>query len=220
MSYEIENTGGEGSSRPLSGDFLKAYQAGVLNYTYKGVPCLKSPIDLGIYLRALWVEKPRTIIEIGSKAGGSALLFSDVAAAFDLRAAIVSIDLHRPLDPPACCVRFLEGDVLNLSAVFEEHDLHSLPRPWLVVEDSSHTYDGCTAALEFFRLHLRAGELLVIEDGILTDLGLSEQYAGGPRRAIADFFTKWPLAFEVVTEYTEMFGPNATYNPHGYLRRK
>ncbi len=203
----------------FSREFLEAYQRGSLSYTYKGVPCLKSPIDLAIYLSLLWNEKPRTILEIGSKEGGSALLFHDVAAAFELGATVVSIDLEKPANPPPGDVRFLEGDVTNLDAVFEEHGLFSLPRPWLVVEDSAHTYSACLAALEFFRRHLRPGELLVIEDGVLAELGLSEDYDGGPNRAIADFFVRWPRAFEVVTGYCDMFGTNATYNPNGYLRR-
>ena len=204
----------------FSVDFLEAYQRGSLSYSYKGVPCLKSPIDLAIYLRVLWNERPKTILEIGSKEGGSALLFCDVAATFGLGATVVSIDLDKPSDPPDCDARFLEGDVTNLNAVFAEHDLFSLPRPWLVVEDSAHTSGGCLAALEFFRRQLRPGELLVIEDGVLAELGLSEQYEGGPNRAIGDFFAKWPNAFEVATDYTDMFGTNATYNPNGYLRRR
>ena len=135
-------------------------------------------------------------------------------------ATVVSIDLTRPSNPPDCNARFLEGSVTNLNGVFTEHGLFSLPRPWFVVEDSAHTYGGCFAALEFFRHHLRAGELLVIEDGVLVELGLSEKYAGGPNRAIEDFFGRWPAVFEVATDYTDMFGTNATYNPNGYLRRR
>jgi len=200
-------------------DFLETYQRGVLAYTYRGIPCLKSPLDLAIYMRALWDEKPRTIIEIGSKFGGSALLFCDLARTFALGAAVVSIDLRRPSEPPDCEARFLEGDVKNLDPVFAEHDLFSLPRPWFVVEDSAHTYDGCMAALGFFRRYFKPGEMLVIEDGVLSDLGLAREYSGGPNRAIADFFAHDPSAFEVVSDYTDTFGVNATYNPNGYLRR-
>ncbi len=203
----------------FSADFLDAYQQGSLGYTYKGVPCLKSPIDLAIYLRLLWAEKPKTILEIGSKEGGSALFFCDSAATFDLGATVVSIDMNTPTNPPDCDGRFLEGDVGNLDEVFTQQDLFSLPRPWLVVEDSAHTHAGCLAALDFFRSHLCAGELLVIEDGVLAELGLSDKYSGGPNRAIAEFFERWPGSFEVVTDYTDMFGTNATYNPNGYLRR-
>lgn len=204
----------------FASDFLGAYQEGSLSYTYKGVPCLKSPIDLAIYLRVLWQERPRTIVEIGTRAGGSASFFCDVAEIFGLGATVVSIDLKRPPSPPDCTARFLEGNVEALGEVFAEHSLFSLPRPWFVVEDSAHTYAGCLAALEFFADHLLDGELLVIEDGVLAELDLSEKYAGGPNAAIADFFARRPETFEVVTEYTDMFGTNATYNPNGYLRRR
>jgi cephalosporin hydroxylase len=40
-------------------------------YTYRGVPMLKNPFDLALYLLLLWRLKPRTVIEIGSKSGGS-----------------------------------------------------------------------------------------------------------------------------------------------------
>ena len=201
-------------------DLLHAYQKGTLAYTYKGVPCLRNPLDLAISLRLLWQEKPRSIIEIGSKAGGSALLWCDLAATFRLDATVVSIDRRVPSAAPQCAARFLRGDVGDLQAVFAAHDLFTLPRPWLVYEDSAHTYEGCTAALEFFRQCLRHGELLVMEDGVLAELGLSEQYAGGPNRAIAEFFARRPHDFAVATEYTDMFGITATYNPNGYLRRR
>lgn len=201
-------------------DFLRDYQTGVMAYRYKGKPCLKSPIDLAIYLQVLWNERPRTIFEIGSGAGGSAVFFSDVAASYDLKAEIVSIDREPPGAPGAGNIRFLSGDVLDLETVFARNDLFSLPHPWFVIEDSAHTYAGCAAALRFFGQHLCSGELLVMEDGILDDLGMSETYQGGPNRAIAEIGEQSPELFEVVTNYANMFGRNATYNPNGYLRRK
>ena len=42
-------------------------------YTYRGVPMLKNPFDLALYLLLLRRLKPRTVIEIGSKSGGSGL---------------------------------------------------------------------------------------------------------------------------------------------------
>lgn len=189
-------------------------------YRYRGLPCLKSPIDLAIYLQVLWNERPRTILEIGSGAGGSAAFFSDVAASFELEAEIVSIDREPPSPPGVGDVRFLQGDLLDLEAVFVRNDLFSLPRPWLVIEDSAHTYEGCTAALRFFGRHLLSGELLIMEDGVLDDLGMSETYQGGPNRAISEVCEQIPELFEVVTSYTDMFGRNATFNPNGYLRRR
>jgi cephalosporin hydroxylase len=198
-------------------DQLGAYLDGTMSYRYRGVPCLKNPLDLAIYMTLLWDAKPRTIFEIGSRAGGSALLFSDIGRTYRLDAEIVSIDL----DPPPLTlegVLFCQGDVHELGAAFERNDLYSRSRPWLVVEDSAHTFSACSAALQFFARHLRSGEYLVIEDGVIDDLGTSERYGGGPNRAIAEFFRNEPDVFEI-SPYCDMFGRNATFNPNAYLRK-
>ena len=48
--------------------FLRKYQDGVMAYQYKGIQCLRSPIDAAIQARAIWDLEPATIIEIGSVA--------------------------------------------------------------------------------------------------------------------------------------------------------
>ena len=197
---------------------LESYQRGVMNYRYRDLPCFKSPLDIAIYMRLLWSARPATLFEIGSKAGGSALLFRDLMRAFELDCRIVSIDLA----PPGVAidgVEFLAGDVLALGDVFERHGLYSCSRPWLAIEDSAHSLAGCTAALRFFAATLHDGEHLVVEDGVLADLGMAGRYGGGPNEAIAEFFRDHPLVFEISTEFCDMFGNNATYNPNGYLRR-
>ncbi|WP_296742884.1 CmcI family methyltransferase [Mesorhizobium sp.] len=198
---------------------LFSYQAGTMNYRYRNIPCLKSPIDIAIYLRLLGEQQPASIFELGSKHGGSALLFRDMCRAMDIPAQIVSVDL----DPPGLSalegVRFLKGDAADLEPLFREHRLFDLPRPWLVVEDSAHSFAVCTSVLDFFEEHLRTGEYLVMEDGVLDELGLSARYQGGPNRAIAEFLARRPGSFEIDAAYCDMFGRNMTYNPNGYLRR-
>ena len=205
---------------PLNSSFLKAYQTGVLSYKYKNIPCLKSPLDMAIYMRLLWLEKPKTIIEIGAKHGGRALLFSDLSKIMELGCRIVSIDINPPLFLDIESVSFVHGDILKIEEVFDKNQLYALPRPWFVVEDSAHTYSACLNALNFFSTVLQKREMMAIEDGILAELGLTEQYEGGPNRAIGDFLTQTPNCFDIETIYCDMFGVNATYNPNGYLRKK
>lgn len=205
---------------PFNPDLLNGIQTGTLSYRYKDIPCLKDPIDIAIYLRLLWLEKPKTLIELGTKYGGSALLFSDLSKLMDLGCEIVSIDIHPPPEIEVDQVRFIQGDILKIEEVFEQNQLASLPRPWLVVEDSAHTFSACKHALKFFAAHMQTGEILAMEDGILTELGLAEQYDGGPSRAIEEFLTAYPDSFDIETSYCDMFGCNTTYNPNGYLRKR
>lgn len=198
--------------------FLDHYQNGALQYHYRGTPCLKSPIDLSIYTRLLWDLKPRTIIEVGSKHGGSALFLADMAQAFGLEAHVYSIDLKKPAIDDAR-ITFLQGDVNNLEKSFASHGLSECPHPWFVSEDSAHTYSGCLAALRVLAREMLPGDMLAMEDGVLDEMGLSERYDGGPNRAINEFFDMSPDTFEIATELCDMFGQNATYNPNGYLRK-
>jgi cephalosporin hydroxylase len=207
-------------STPFSEEHLKDYQRGVMRYEYCGVRCLKSPIDIAIYLRLLTDKRPQSIIEIGSKDGGSALLLRDFARTLGITCTIVSIDLIVPSpDAETDGITFIAGNALALNEVFTRNSLLRLPRLWLVIEDSAHTYAVCSAVLEFCARHLLRDDYLVMEDGILDDLGLSKQYDGGPNRAIREFVAGNTGVFEIDEFYCDMFGTNCTYNPHGYLRK-
>ena len=79
----------------IPADALSSIQKGTLGYTYKGVPCLKNPFDLCLYLKLVYEAQPRTVIEIGSAAGGSALWFADTLRNYGIAGQVVSVDLNR-----------------------------------------------------------------------------------------------------------------------------
>jgi cephalosporin hydroxylase len=188
-----------------------------MRYKYKEKLCLKSPFEIGIYMKLLYDLKPKTIIEIGSREGGSALLFKDFAAIYNLDSQIYSVDINPVRDISVEGIQFLEGNVNRLEEVFNKDFFAKIPRPILVVEDSSHVYQDVLICLNFFAANLRKGDMIVIEDGILVDLGLEQRYDGGPNRAISEFFQKSPDVFQLATEYCDVYGQNTTYNPNGYL---
>ncbi|MGY9047553.1 MAG: CmcI family methyltransferase [Rhodobacterales bacterium] len=191
-----------------------------MSYTYKGVRCLKSPVDISIYMRLIWDLKPRSLFEIGSHSGGSALLFADILGNMGCPdTPVISIDLEIPQDIEDDRIRFLKGNVLDLASLFDAHKLDALPHPWFVIEDSAHSYSGCMAALTLFAERMAPGDMLAVEDGVLDDLGMSAKYDGGPNRAISDFVSSHAESFEIATHLCDMFGVNATYNPNGYLRK-
>lgn len=177
--------------------FLASYQAGVMRYSYRGLSCWKSPIDLALYMKLLWEAKPATIIEIGSKSGGSALWFADMAQAMGLPCKVVTVDIDPPLGLNDPRISVLRGDALHLEDTLTAELCAQLPRPWWVNEDSAHTFESTGAVLAFFATRLRAGERMIVEDGVLDDLGMSESYRGGPNRALAGFLRDHPDEFEV-----------------------
>ena len=93
-----------------------------------------------------------------------------------------------------------------------------LPRPLLIVEDGPHIYEASLSALRFFDSYLDQGDYIVIEDGIVDELGLSE-YRSGPRRAIHQFLHEAGGRYEIDRHLCDYFGQNVTWNTDGYLRR-
>jgi cephalosporin hydroxylase len=198
-----------------------SFYRGVIDYQYRGVPMQKHPLEMALYPRLLWELKPRTIIEIGSFSGGSAVWFGDLLKIFGIDGRVVSVDVKTPsplLLPEA--VRFLEGDANNLAPTLTPELLATLPRPWLVIEDASHEYAATLAVLRFFDPLLQRGEYIVVEDGNVSEMGVDTIFEGGPARAIAAFLNERSADYEIDLRYCDQYGPNVTGNPNGYLRKK
>ena len=106
---------------------------------------------------------------------------------------------------------------MDLAPLFLEQGLLQAPHPWLVTEDSAHTYQACSAALRQLSEWMQSGDLLVMEDGVLDDLGLSKGYEGGPNRALREFFIQHRDCFRVDRALCDLFGKNATYAPNAWL---
>jgi cephalosporin hydroxylase len=208
----------DGPHTDLPYDLLMKIQQGTLAYRYRGLPLLKNPFDLALYPLLLDRAKPRTLIEIGSYAGGSAVWFADQAALLGLAMNVFSIDLAVPAAAHPS-VTFLEGDAQDLGAVLTPAFMEGIERPLLVVEDSSHLAGNTAAVLDFFDRWLRPGEYIVIEDGILSDMRVADHYQGGPLSAIRKFLEKTSGRYEIDRTLCDYFGRNVTWNVDGYLRR-
>lgn len=167
---------------------LESIQEGTLKFRYKGISCLKNPFDLALYFQLLFSLKPMTIIELGSASGGSASWFSDQTAALGLETSIFSLDITPPLDLKLDRVKFIQGDIDNLQDSELPEILNNCVRP-----------------------------LLVIEDGIVFELGL-EHYQDGPVRAITEHIAKHGSVCYVDRTYCDFFGQNFTWATNGYIK--
>jgi len=171
---------------------------------WKGMPLFKSVYELGLYPMLLWDVRPRTILELGSGAGASAVWLADVSAACGLDARVYSVDLV----PPAMAherVQFSRGDCNSVDTLFDPVLLDSAPHPWLVIEDA---HVNVLEVLRHLHRHLTTGDYLVVED------------SGHKRDVLAQFLDETADVYAVDTRYTDFFGRNATCAADAILRRQ
>ena len=188
-------------------------------FSYKGISTLKSPFDLALYSMLLSNIKPRSIIEIGSKSGGSAVWFADQLEAFEAHAHVYSLDIVPVRDVTHPRVTFAEGDGRNLGVTLTGDFLQALPRPLLVTEDADHSYTTSIAVLHFFSSWLQPGEYIIIEGGVASDLSDNPHFISEPHQAIKEFLGLNP-EFEIDNHLCDFFGYNFTWASNGFLRKK
>ena len=194
---------------------LAGIDAGHHKVQYRGIPCAKSPFDYVLYQMILMDVKPDLIIEIGANEGGSALYLADLmelTGAGTIHAIDIADRVH-PLARSHSRIQFFtEGwEAYNI-------DLAKDFKKVLVIEDSSHTYENTLAVLKRFAPLVTNGSYLIVEDGIIDALGRSEEFNGGPVRAIKEFLPAHP-EFHLDTNWSDFFGKNTTFNPIGYLKK-
>jgi len=200
---------------------LSAVQTGILATRYRERAFLKSPFDVVLYQQLIDRIRPRTIIEIGVREGGSLLWFADALRARGIAGKVIGVDRHPAAIEDDPTVTVLAGDAAALHAVLTPVAMAGMEHPLLVVDDSAHLYDTCLAVLEFFDAHLIAGDYIVVEDGIVAFLPEARyrRYEDGPRRAVADFLRKRGDTYAIDRSLCDHFGPNVTWNPDGWLHR-
>ena len=206
----------------VPGKLLDSIQSGVMRNSYRGIPFLKSPFDICLYMQLISRLKPLTVIEIGTKFGGSALWFADMLMTHGLAGRVVTVDINPQINFVDSRIIMKEGDARLLDKVFTESFLASLPHPWLVVEDSAHLLDTTLAVLQFFDQKLVAGDYIIVEDGVVSHLPGAQyrRYKDGPNIAVQQFLSANHGKYSIDAELCDYFGYNVTYNPNGWLKRQ
>ena len=213
---------GRSFSPRMPAEVLAGIQSGTLRYRYRGRALLKSPFDMALYLQLLGKLRPRTILEVGTAEGGSALWLADMMTTLGIEGRVITLDRQGQEPSGDGRITALTADALNLGAVLHESFLGDLPRPWLVIDDAAHTFEASFAILSFFDDKLAAGDYIVIEAGVVRGLP-GEQYRcylDGPSRAVEAFLSRRGDAYEIDSDLCDFYGFNVTYNPNAWLRRK
>jgi cephalosporin hydroxylase len=206
----------------LPGSMLRRLQQALHHQTYRGVQMVKNPFDVLLYQQLVWRLRPRTLIEIGSKRGGSALLFGDLIESFGIDGHVWSLDLVPVTGVEHPRVTFEHGNGRELEATLTAERLATMPRPWLVVEDADHTCETTLATLRFFDLHLRPGDWILVEDGNLSDIypSLYPDATSGPHRALREFLRERGDRYRLAAELCDLYAYNGTTCSNGILERR
>lgn len=197
---------------------LQSIQEASLSYRYRGRVLEKNPFDLALYSMLISSLRPGTIIEIGSRFGGSAEWFADQALLNGLETKVFSFDLEQSNQSARKNLVFGSADIHRLEVSSLPQILRDAKRPLLISEDGPHTLSGSLAALRFFDQYLIPGDYIVIEDGNLANLGYWG-FGGGPTKAIEAFLAEEQGKYRVDRDYCDFYGKNVTWNINGWIAR-
>jgi hypothetical protein len=175
-------------------DVLLTCQGAPRFLQWRGLPLMKTVFDFAIYPQLLAELRPRTIFEIGSGSGASALWLADHAALLNLACHVHSVDLV-PVKESHPGVTFYAGDCSHPELLFDAALLVAAPHPWLVVEDAHY---NVAAVLAHFHGFLRKGDYLYVEDSEIKRDDIRRFLSGREDRYVVD------------TRFTDFFGRNAT----------
>lgn len=184
--------------------------------TYRGVKAIRCPFDYVIYQMIISEVKPDLVIEIGTNIGGGALYIADLLNNIG-HGIIHTIDIIKQSDP----VVGEHPRIKLFSQGWQNYDISEAKSfsKILVIEDASHMYADTLQILHKFGPLVSKGSYLIVEDGIVNELGIEKEYEGGPLRAIREFI-KVNDSFTIDRKWCDFFGKNATFNVNGYLKKK
>jgi len=180
---------------------------------FLGIGILKCPNDLWAYHDILMRVRPKTVLEMGTFAGGSALWFAFLMDMLNIeRGRVFSVDItdeHRQPHVRHDRVTFVTGSSVDPSLA--KRLIDEVEYPLLVVLDSDHSEKHVRAELDLYAPACRVGDRLVVED-----TNVAWPHDRGARGALEDYLAEHPGEWrhDIVSERWLL-----TMHPGGWLER-
>ena len=217
------------SDLPL--EVLKAQHRGKYLTVHRGLHILQTPEDLIIYQQMFWHIKPRTVIELGTYTGGSAIWMGDLFKTMELDCHCYSVDIDhsllseetRRMKPDN--VTFLIGDCNAIEKTLTPKMLSELPRPLILCEDS---HVNIFNNLCYFHNYLQVGDYVVVEDSspdlpTCMGMGLYTEYeVMGNLSVLTElkrFVAEHEDEYAVDTYFNDFYGYNFNTSWNSIIRR-
>jgi cephalosporin hydroxylase len=144
---------------------------------WKGIEVLKMPSDLQNYHEVLWEKQPDTIIEIGTKYGGTSLFLQD-----NFNGKVITIDALDQVKVKDPRITYLIGDSTSREIIDKVKEL-AKGKVMLII-DGNHSRKKVKWELYYYSPLVTSGQYLVIEDCFSK-----EGFLYGPGQA-RDWFLK------------------------------
>jgi cephalosporin hydroxylase len=182
---------------------------------WRGVQCLKCPLDLWAYQEILYDVKPDLVVETGTHRGGSALFLADMMELAG-RGEVITIDIlendARPAHPR---IRYVTGSSTDEARIRPLLDGRRPDETRLVVLDSDHSKTHVARELALYAPYVSVGSYLIVEDTNVNGRPVLPDFGPGPAEAVAEFLAASPGFVADVSREKSLL----TFNPGGYLKR-
>ena len=136
---------------------------------WRGTHIIKMPTDLLLYHKVIWENKPKWIIETGTKYGGSALFFQDQLDLIGEGGKVITIDKFPQVKNHDSRIIYLVGSSRDESIVSKVKELIGNDTA-MVSLDSDHGRVHVKWELHYYAPLVTLGQFLVVEDCYIDNL--------------------------------------------------
>jgi cephalosporin hydroxylase len=190
------------------------------NSQWLGVRTMQNPNDVWITQEIISELKPDVIVEAGTAAGGSALIWAMVLSQVNPAGRVITIDINdylkeareRPIFKER--VDFLKGSS-TAPEIVAEVKRRTQGKRVLVLLDSNHVKDHVAAELKAYSPLVGVGGYIIVQDTDVNGHPVFADFGPGPMEAVEEFLAG-TSDFESDRSRERLL---FTMHPKGYLRR-
>lgn len=210
----------------LSCSTFKSLAFGKYHNIWKNIPLMKDPLSLSMYQNLFQEVSFRTIFELGSYEGASALWMDDIQKTLGKSCEIYSFDIDLSLIHEKCKniknIHFLKLDATKITQNLDHEFINKCPKPWLVIEDC---HVNVVNTLSFFAKYSTTGDYFIVEDTnplgpaspeVIADDGMYKVFGNKKYDEVSTFIQLFPK-FKVDTKYCDHYGYNSSWQWNSVL---
>jgi cephalosporin hydroxylase len=188
---------------------------------FLGIPTFQNPFDAWVTQEIIVEVRPDIVIETGTMAGGSALLWAMILDQVTSDGRVITIDGYNQVEEAQKIplfqrsVDYLQGGSTE-PAIVEEVRRRARGKRTVVILDSYHAKWHVAAEIQAYAPLVTPESYLIVQDSFLNGHPVEPGSGSGPYEAVTEFLARDDRFVIDHSRERMLF----TFNPNGYLRRK